>query len=197
MKPNPRLDWAHSLWHPPATATDTSGIEMQHPAVIRGWNWWQKIYSSSHLCHLAWAPQSCFLIRLWDFSGIFMCKLNIIVLGKWIGQLGEGFAYLVAQMLTLIKSGNNMNSLNKDTQTQKGFSATASVQYVILLCISTCVLHQLLLLLECHNANHAVILLFFLAPSFNEGLRWLWLQLLSLVSSADCESFYIRVLQND
>lgn len=127
MKPNPWLDWAHTLWHSLSTAADTWSIEMQHPAVIRGWNWWQKIYSSSHLCHLAWAPQSCFVIRLWDFSGIFMCKLNIIVLGKWIGQLGEGFAYLAAQMLALIKSGNNMNYFNKETRTQKGFSATVSV----------------------------------------------------------------------
>lgn len=127
MRLNPWLDWAHALWHFPCTAADTWGIEMQHPAVIRGWNWWQKIYSSSHLCHLAWALQSCFLIRLWDFSGIFMCKLNITVFGKWIGQLGEGFAYLAVQMLTLIKSGNNMDYFNKDTWTQKGLSTTVSV----------------------------------------------------------------------
>lgn len=44
-----------------------------------------------------------------------------------MGQLGEGFAYLAAQMLTLIKSGNNMSYFNKDTWTQKGFGTTASV----------------------------------------------------------------------
>lgn len=115
MKPNPSLDWAHTLWHSLSTLPDTWNIKMQHPAVIRRWKWWQKIYPSSHLCHLAWEPQSCFLIRLRDFSGIFMCKWNTIVLGKWIGQLGEGFAYLAAQILTFIKSENNMNYFNKDT----------------------------------------------------------------------------------
>lgn len=44
-----------------------------------------------------------------------------------MGQLGDGFAYLAAQMLTLIKSGNNMSYFNKDTWTQKGFGTTASV----------------------------------------------------------------------
>lgn len=44
-----------------------------------------------------------------------------------MGQLGEGFAYLAAQMSTLIQSGNNMSYFNKDTWTQKGFSTTASV----------------------------------------------------------------------
>lgn len=147
-----------TVWKFLPTQNNTRSIEMHHPAVITELNWWQSSCSSNHLCHLAWPPQSCFLIRLRDFSGIFMCKLNIIVPGKWIGQLGQGFAYLAAQMLTLIKSGNNVNFCNKSRMDPEGnylFNAWSYFAFFWHTCSISCYCKCSII-----TTNHTVILLF-------------------------------------
>lgn len=99
-----------------------------------------------------------FFIRLRDFSGIFMCKLNIIVPGKWIGQLGQGFAYLAAQMLTLIKSGNNVNFCNKSRMDPEGnylFNAWSYFAFFWHTCSISCYCKCSII-----TTNHTVILLF-------------------------------------